>query len=708
MTLAVGRTLSLLLALAGLLAGQGLDFVQGRVFDKETLQPLPAFISIAGTDRGLSTGLDGRFKISLSPSPPPAGQGVKLEVWLIGYKRVEVLARPGQDLAIGLELEPLPAHEVTVSADSSVTEDRSQRTVTLNKMDTYQLPGTAADPLYAAHVLPGVNSLPDSSSLLIRGGAPDETAYFFDGIEVAHPFLSQSLHEGYFSIFDNQVIEDFSVSTSGFSAARGDALSGLMDITAKDTLFRGEGGVGLSLLGLNSYLGLPLRNSGTFVGSFNLGRSTLMTELNGRHDRSFGTQNAFAKLVLRLGRIHTLRLLGLYDDYRFSETSGFLAFSRNGVAGWSLTSTLSGMWVARLTLSGTFYRAEYRFQDVFRQDFQDDTGQARLETSLDLERHFLEAGADLRWRSVAEDWRSWTSASQRAQGTRRTLFLNDKFRLQDDLYVTAGLRLSSLTLGRPGWSLEPRLSLAYFLGKNDTLRLSAGRYRQFGDYFILKQQPDLGPKTALHVSASYDRSTKNTNIRLTVYNKEYRDLFLNSEDSGGPTNGGRGFARGAEFFIKTEGRRLEFLLVYNFLNSKRRENEVLTLARSPYEISHSLTGIIAWKGKNTSLGLRYSYATGLPTTPLLDREWDEESGAYLPIWGEPYSQRCPDYRRCDLNASWTFTIQKRMVVLYFGITNLFNDQNILRYEYNEDYSVRQNSASIFGRTLFVGLYVPFF
>ena len=708
--MAAGRTLAFVLALAGLLAGQNPDFIRGRVFDNETRDPLPAFISVSGTDRGVTAGPDGRFQIGLGSALPPAGQKVRLKVWLIGYKLQEVEARPGQDLAIGLELEPLPAREVTVTADSGVTEERSQRTVTLNKMDTYQLPGTAADPLYAAHILPGVNSLPDSSSLLIRGGAPEEVAYFFDGVEVAHPFLSQSLHEGYFSIFDNQVIEDFSVSTSGFSAAHGDALSGLMDITAKDTLFRGEGGVGLSLLGLNSYLGLPLRNSGTFVGSFNLSRSYLMTELNGRRDRSFGTQNAFGKLNLPLGRALTLRLLALYDDYRFQETSGFQAFSRNGLAGASLTSTLSRIFVARLTLSGTFYSASYRFQDVFRQDFHDDTGQARLEASLDLEPHYLEAGADLRWRKMAEDLRSWTSGAQSAQATRRTLTFSDKFRLQDDWFVNAGLRLSSLSLGRPGWSMEPRMSLVYFLGKYDTLRLSAGLYRQFGDAFVLQQQPGLNPKSALHLCFSYDRSTKNTKLRLTLYNKEYRDLFLESPapGSGDITNRGRGFARGAEFFIKTEGRKLEFLLVYNFLHSRRQENEVLTLARSPYDLTHSLTGIVTVKGKRSSLGLRYSYATGLPYTPLLDREWDEDHGLWTPVWGEPYSQRCPAYRRCDLNGSWSFTVQKQMVVLYFGITNLFNDQNILRYEYSEDYSVRQNSASIFGRTVFVGLYIPFF
>jgi hypothetical protein len=49
-----------------------------------------------------------------------------------------------------------------------------------------------------------------------------------------------------------------------------------------------------------------------------------------------------------------------------------------------------------------------------------------------------------------------------------------------------------------------------------------------------------------------------------------------------------------------------------------------------------------------------------------------------------------------------------MIVLFFGITNVLNKNNILSYEYTGDYSSRMDQPSIFGRTLFVGLYVPFF
>lgn len=196
-------------------------------------------------------------------------------------------------------------------------------------------------------------------------------------------------------------------------------------------------------------------------------------------------------------------------------------------------------------------------------------------------------------------------------------------------------------------------------------------------------------------------------FRITVYNKEYRNLFLNTEENL-VVNQGRGYARGAEIFFKYTHKSFNTLFVYNFLNSKRKENEVLDLLRSPYEIDHSLTGIFTLKFRNASLGLRYSFARGLPFTPLLDREWDEESLIYEPLWGTPYSQRQPSYQRMDLNGSKNIKIKSTMVILYFGVTNLLNHKNVLRHVYSEDYSIRNNQYSIFGRSIFIGIYIPFF
>lgn len=698
--------LFVLLILCPMICGaQSLVIIRGKVIDKETKDPLPAYISIKGAEIGCSADYDGTFKIALETID--RDKPIILEVFQLGYKKKEVEAKIGESILIELELEPLPPHEVVVTADSLVSEDRTQKTVTLKKMDVYTLPGTAADPVYASQILPGINSLPDSSSMLIRGGSSEEVAYYFDGIEIDHPFLTGSLHESYFSIFDNQVIDGFSVSTSGFHAKFGDALSGVMDISAKDFISSGEGGIGLSILGLNSYMGIPIKEVGSFIGSFNWGNSALMTRINNREESQFETTHAFSKINVNLSKSTSLRILGLRDNYDFTHDSGFGTTSTNMIEGVSLTSSLAHNLVTALTFSRVGHHAFYEVTDVFQEDFRDETLQGRWDTSLDLDRHYLEFGADIQRRILDFSFVMEENSAEISdvKGTRFGLYLSDKFRLTDTFYLTLGGRLSALSLNGMDVNIDPRISLAHFITQKDILRFSAGFHHQYGDYFTLKDH-DLGAKRAGHLSLTYDRISDDLDLRMTLYDKEYWNLFLYGENT--ISNDGKGFARGAEMFIKWKKPKYDVLFVYNLLSSKRKENDVLFLTSSPYEINHSFTGIIKYKFKTGTLGLRFSYATGLPYTPLVGREWNEKDDTFLPLWGNPYSDRYPSYQRMDINGTKNFTSQKRLIVFYFGITNVLGRKNILRYEYNSDYSLRSNNYSIFGRSIFVGIYIPFF
>jgi hypothetical protein len=690
--------LFLALALAGL--AQEKAVIEGRVLDKDTRDPLPAYVMIAG-EPGLSASGDGRFRLAV-----PAGQKepVVLVAYLLGYRKKEQPVRPGVPVVIEMELEPLAAREITVSADGVVADARSPRTIALNKMDVYRVPGAAADPLYASHVLPGINSLPDSSGLLIRGGAQDEVGYYFDGIEISHPFLSETMHESYFSIFDNQIIDGFAISTSGIHPKYGDALSGVMALSAKEASASPEAGLGLSVMGLTGYVGQPLKGLGSFVGSYSRGWSDVLTWMNGESGRAFQTAQAFGKFVLNLGPSHQLRFYGLRDDYNYEQTNTFRATSANTMAGASWTAAWSKTFVTRAVAAWTGYEAGYDPFGFGRVDQSDRARQFRAEASWDLDRHYLEFGGDVVGRQVSGALAGPDAASWRTDGTRAGFYVNDRFRLSDKVYVTAGARLSHLNLGVSRTVLDPRFTVAFLTTKTDTLRFSAGLYHQYGDFTALARNPGLGPKQAVHAALSYDKVREDLELRATLYDKEYRDLFA------GPSpallaNAGRGYARGAELFVKLKGSAWDLIGVYNFLASRRLENDVLDLAPSPYEIRHSGTAILSRKFKSGSLSLRYSGASGRPYTPLLDRVWDAEEAAYAPIWGPSMSARYPTYSRVDISGTKNLTVLKKLVVLYFGVTNLLDVRNTIRYDYAADYSGRLDQQSIFGRTLFLGIYI---
>ena len=679
--------------------------IAGRVLDKDTGEPLSAYVLAEVNGRGVSADGQGRFRITIDLTPEPTE--VRLTVWLIGYKKASFTIRPGTEAALTLERDVMDAREVSVTADSGVAEQKNKQTVSLSKMEVYSTPGTAADPLNASQILPGVNALPDSSGLLIRGGAPDEVGYYFDGLEIPHPFLSESLHESYFSIFDNQVIDRFNVSTSGFAPKYNDALSGLMDLTVKDSVSTAQGGLGLSVLGLNGQLGLPIRGVGSLIASVNRTDSRLLSLINHRRAGEFTNGQAFGKLLWNVHPAHQLRFYGLYNGYDYAQSGTLDVFSRNEIGGLSWTYAPGSHWVLKTLATNSFYTSTIRIPNALQIRTRDRVHQVRLDAAWDSGRHLLEFGLNGQDRRREIAWTEPTAQSYDVQGRRFSFYAQDQFRLSDRLFLTAGANVLALSLlgGRPSFS--PRVSGAYFLTPKDILRVSAGVYRQAGDDFTMQRYPDLSPKSAVLFGLSYDRISERSEFRATVYDKEYTRLYLMEKD-GSVSSGGAGFARGAELFGKITSAWFDILAVYNFLSSKRRENDTPILANSPYAIAHSATLVGTWKFSGGSVGLRYSFAAGRPYTPLLGRVEDPDGGGFQPIWGDPFSENYPAYRRLDFNGTVQFKLARRLIVVYYGLTNVLDAGNVLRYDYTDDYAGRIDQPSIFGRTLFFGLYVPFF
>jgi len=679
--------------------------IAGRVLDRDTREPLPAYVLSAATGRGVSADGQGRFRMTLDLTPETAE--VRLTVWLIGYKKASFSIRPGEDATLILERDVMDAREVSVTADSGVAERKNRQTVSLSKMEVYTTPGTAADPLYASQVLPGVNALPDSSGLLIRGGAPDEVGYYFDGLEIPHPFLSESLHESYFSIFDNQVIDRFNVSTSGFAPKYNDALSGLMDLTVKDSISTAQGGLGLSVLGLNGQIGLPIRGVGSLIASVNRTDSGLLSLINHRRAGEFTNGQAFGKFLWNVHPSHQIRFYGLYNGYDYAKSGTLDVSSRNEIGGLSWTYTPAPRWVLKTLATTSFYTSTIQIPNALQIRTRDRLRQIRIDAAWDSGRHLLEFGVNGQDRRREIVWTEPIVQSFDVRSGRFSLYAQDQFRLSDRFFLTAGANVLALSLlgGRAAFS--PRVSGAYFLTPKDIVRVSAGVYRQSGDDFTMKRNPDLSPKTAVLFGLSYDRIGEKSEFRATVYDKEYTRLYLVERD-GTVSSGGSGFARGAELFGKITSARFDILAVYNFLSSKRRENDTPILANSPYAIAHSATLVGTWKFSGGSVGLRYSFSAGRPYTPLLGRIEESDGGGYLPVWGDPFSANYPAYRRLDFNGTVQFTFARRVIVVYYGLTNVLDAGNVLRYDYTDDYAGRIDQPSIFGRTLFFGLYVPFF
>ena len=104
----------LLLMMAARPAAAQNAVLRGRVLDAETHQPIPnAQVGVADNRLGTSTNDDGRFVLSV----PPAYQGARLTVALLGYRSHEqpLPPLPGPELLIELKISPAALGEVQVT-----------------------------------------------------------------------------------------------------------------------------------------------------------------------------------------------------------------------------------------------------------------------------------------------------------------------------------------------------------------------------------------------------------------------------------------------------------------------------------------------------------------------------------------------------------------------------------------------------------------
>jgi len=210
--------------LAGFVYAGTTGKIVGRVFDKETGQPLPgANVIIVGTKIGTATDLDGYYYLI---NIPP---GVyKLRASMIGYNpqeidNVVVKADLTTTVNFYLSSEAIKTEEIVVTAQRELVEKTATETRrVVSQEQIVQLPYTnfqSAIQMQAG--VTGVN--------VVRGGRSDEVAYYVDGMLINSPVFGT-----FYGYINTSAIQEMSLITGGFNAEYGQALSGVINVVTRE------------------------------------------------------------------------------------------------------------------------------------------------------------------------------------------------------------------------------------------------------------------------------------------------------------------------------------------------------------------------------------------------------------------------------------------------------------------------------------------
>ncbi len=214
--------------------------LNGYIFDSKSQLPLTgANIIIKGTDKGAISNEDGFFEISnIKP------ESYNLSISYLGYQskkifNVIIKSKGNQTLEIYL-LESTQELEEIILFESPFKKSKETplSVNTFSRVEIESYPGADNDVTKVVQSMPGLSPSVGGfrNDIIIRGGAPNETVYYLDEIEIPNinHFSTQGSAGGPQGMINISFIDEVTLSTSAFGVEYDNPLSGVLQFNQKN------------------------------------------------------------------------------------------------------------------------------------------------------------------------------------------------------------------------------------------------------------------------------------------------------------------------------------------------------------------------------------------------------------------------------------------------------------------------------------------
>jgi outer membrane receptor for ferrienterochelin and colicin len=577
------------------LLGQNIGSLNGRILDIQSQQPLPgATVLLEGTGIGVVTDDEGYFIINDIPS-----KSYNIVASFLGYQNetlYNVIVKSVGNRPILFELE-----EVTEALDEVVivrspfrtTRDTPLSTQSFSAVEIETYPGGNNDITKVVQSMPGISPSIGGfrNDIIIRGGAPNETVYYLDGIEIPNinHFSTQGSAGGPVGMINVSFVRDVTLSSSAFGAEYDNPLSGILAFEQREgdpNKFGGNFRFGASEAGLTLEGPLFRKDKDrpantTFLFSVRRSYLQFLFELIGLPIRPDYWDYQW-KIKHEIDAYNSLTFIGIgaIDDFSVKAPDEFDAEQQatlDQVPIIDQRSTTVGLSWKRNYKNGkgfmTTALSTNRLENVFSR-YEDNT----TRTGTIFQNDSFEWETKLRYQTTfyTDQWK-WSSGFNIQQSSYQNntifnyydiayntsidfakygLFVKGSRKLLNDrLDLTLGLRTDADSFSTGSNlidNLSPRIAFSYALTENQQWKLNAtaGRYFKIPTYTMLGFQNERS--LFVNQDASYVRSdhlvagleynfTPSSRFTLEAFLKNYSNYPVSVVDGVSLANKGGGF-----------------------------------------------------------------------------------------------------------------------------------------------------------------------
>jgi hypothetical protein len=695
--------------------------ITGRVIDALGKPVKGALVHVEGRSDGAKTDGQGRFRVM-------APMGATLIVDAAGYNAgLATVASLALDDIVLLTLDQT-TETIEVEGEAPAEAPGAAQ---LDRKELQRVPGTGGDIVRALTVMPGVVNLQvplGYSGVVIRGSSPQDSKVLIDDFEV--PVLFHNI--GFRAITPAETIASLDFIPGGFDVAYGRASSGIvkLDTRAGDDkrstqaevsfidgglLAQGPAGkktrymfalrrstidfvlpalipddVDLSLTTVPRYWDQQLRIDHKLSSKWALTFSTLGTD---DIFEIFATKNEDAKDKRFFNRTRFMRVTAA-ARWQDGPWSAKLALSQLAQQFVFEIGRLQGIDVRvfattpRAEVTRTASEAAGLKDVVWRTGAEIAVGRAGLDIALPVEPREGEPMPEFDPEDTTVKFNGNIWASDMAAWTAVSANLDPKIR------TTLGLRAEYYA--RPEeLSLQPRGELAYKIARPWTLRLAAGAYRRPPEFQseFLQKSIQSERSTQLILGGQYE-PREGVRVQSSLYYTDRTALITKADDKINLVNEGRGYTTGAEILGTYRGGPWFAWLSYSYTISRRVDRPGAEERIFSYDQPHSMNAALSWKRGKWTLGGRWQLYSGLPYTPPIGSVFDSDRNIYVPIYGQPNTERAPMHHQLDLRIDRDWKWGPVQMTGFIDVQNVYMNTSVVTYFYSYDYTQRTAFKSI--------------
>lgn len=634
---------------------------------------------------------------------------------------VEIPEDGGARYDAALSLATASMQEVVVEASR---EGAGETRRSLTPEQVRSIPGAANDALKSLQNMPGVARAPFGVGMLVvRGAAPGDTRVYLDGQEIPQLYHFGGLT----SVVATEALERIDFLPGGFGVRYGRAIGGVVDVTTRgaredqwgghfdadfyDASGLAEGPVGkhgkVLASARRSYVELLLPAMSPTDLTWTVAPRYYDYQLrwdpvpleNGTQPRvmAYGSDDAFTFVVDKPNEE------GLHGRYLFRTAfhrlqapvtrplkSGWILSAVPAAGYQSLTLDGGGLIMLQGTRALGSLRAEARgplrkrvnllvgfdgqmARDAYAVDYEDDAN----------------SGAS------SPDRRMIASASYGSAAA--GMYAEAEIDSLGGFVWVPGVRVDYYAPANT-FTLDPRIAGRWRFAPASWVKGYAGLYHQppqFHEWDDKLGNPDLVPARAFQTGLGGGHEIDaGFRVEGEVFWKWIDDLPVQKGgDPSDPTahttysNEGMGRSYGFEGLIRRDfGSRLTGWVAYTLSRSERASPYQSGWKTYYYDQTHVLTAVASRKlGRNWSIGTRFRWVTGSPTSVVEEAVYDVDEDRYLPVPGFRHDERLPTFHQLDIRIDKRWKWSGWTLEGYLDVQNVYARLNPERVRYSFDY-----------------------